>query len=212
MTGKIGEEERRKIVVVGGGFGGLNVALTLASSLPFDPEIVLLDPQERFVFLPLLYELCVDDASLEEVAPTFSKLLKSHPNIRHVPARVTGVDATQNTIYYEDRPESSESSSAGNKKNWQSMEYDALVIATGATIQLDGIPGASQHALPFYTVQDCYKLRSRFNLLDNYQYPEKKQVVVVGGGFSGVELALNAMERLGGSSKASVTLVNRGSE
>ncbi|KAL7458622.1 hypothetical protein ACHAWC_010219 [Mediolabrus comicus] len=71
--------EQPHIVILGGGFGGINSALTLPT-LPWSdsaikPKITLIDKSERFVFLPLLYELCVDDASIDEVAPTFKSLL-----------------------------------------------------------------------------------------------------------------------------------------
>ena len=88
-----------RICVVGGGFGGLNTALAL-NDLPwpenFKPTITLMDKKERFVFLPLLYELCVDDASIEEVAPTFKSLLEGS-DIDFIQCDASGVDISTNT-------------------------------------------------------------------------------------------------------------------
>ena len=86
-------EELKKqphIVVLGGGFGGINTALTLPT-LPWadnsksnmQPKITLIDKSERFVFLPLLYELCVDDASVNEVAPTFKSLIEENGGVTY---------------------------------------------------------------------------------------------------------------------------------
>ena len=191
-----------RICIVGGGFGGLNAALAL-NDLPwpenFKPKITLIDKKERFVFLPLLYELCVDDASIEEVAPTFESLLEG-TDIDFVQCGIDGVDATRSTLY----------TSTSDK-----MEYDALVVATGADLNLSSVPGAEQYAFPFYTVEQCYDLRRRFNVLDSISETRKNkplQVVTIGGGYSGVEMSLNTLERLGGEGKVEVTVVHRGNE
>ena len=204
------------IVILGGGFGGLNTALYLAS-LPWEnndlstPRIKLVDRKERFVFLPLLYELCVGDAEIEEVAPTFQSLLKDVP-VDFIQADVQGIDAKDNKVYLKSNRSLSKIDSDSTGKECLQIPYDALVIATGMQSNLSIVPGASQFALPFYTVEDCYELRKRLTLLDKSIINDDRtlQAVVVGGGYSGVELALNLMERLGGKRKAKVILVHRG--
>ena len=199
-----------RICIVGGGFGGVNTALTLAG-LPWPdgckPRISLIDKNERFVFLPLLYELCVDDASLEEVAPTYSSLLEG-TDIDFIKSEVNGIDVENNVVH------TSEFDAQSGRQIRDTMEYDALVVATGADLNLSSVPGADQFALPFYTVEQCFELQKRFNVLDSISelQEEALRVVVVGGGYSGVELSLNALERLGGKDKAEVTLVHRGDE
>ncbi len=78
---------------LGGGFGGVDTALTLESLYKAASDsggarklqITLIDPKERFVFLPLLYELCVEDASLDEDAPTYTSLFCT---ATHYPVRM----------------------------------------------------------------------------------------------------------------------------
>mmetsp|Transcript_22487 Transcript_22487/g.48981 ORF Transcript_22487/g.48981 Transcript_22487/m.48981 type:complete len:589 (+) Transcript_22487:159-1925(+) len=252
------------VVILGGGFGGINTALTLPS-LPWNshsvssgkqetsciqPRITLIDKSERFVFLPLLYELCVEDASLDEVAPTFKTLLESSgsggdggllPGLAGLPdlsnmlsmrrdeqkneqhdkgsdvsfiqAQVEGIDVNnQHVVIYK-----------STTNTIETIDYDALVIATGAEISLDAIPGATEYALPFYTVEQCLELKRRLALLDSYlderakmeEMQQKVNVVVVGGGYSGVELALNLVARLGGGDDdddVKISLVHRGEQ
>lgn len=70
--------QKQRIVVVGGGFGGLYTALQVSKQFRDDEaEVVLIDPKDRFVFLPLLYELAVGTASAVEVAPSYSSLLNN---------------------------------------------------------------------------------------------------------------------------------------
>ncbi|KAL7491957.1 hypothetical protein ACHAWT_001190 [Skeletonema menzelii] len=240
------------IVILGGGFGGINSALTLPT-LPWSdtaqgsgattikPKITLIDKSERFVFLPLLYELCVDDASVDEVAPTFKSLLsgvgtnpistlsglpdlsnalqllsgatndndkKGNCDVSFLQAKVEGIDANNNQVVIT-RPSS----------GIETINYDALIIATGAEVSCDAVPGASQFALPFYTVDQCFELKRRLALIDNYledvrassEIKQATNVVIVGGGYSGVELALNLVDRLG-SDDVQVTLVHRGNQ
>jgi len=230
------------IVILGGGFGGINTALTLPtlpwSEYSIKPKITVIDKSERFVFLPLLYELCVEDASLEEVAPTFKSLLDGAGSKGFAPlsgltdlsealqifsgkqkeaedndgcevtflqARVEGVDVNTQQVVV--------SKLADDGIDF--IAYDALVIATGAEISLDSIPGAAEYALPFYTVEQALELKRRLALIDTSLKDTKKPVniVVVGGGYSGVELALNLVDRFGaGSDDVQVRLVHRGKQ
>jgi NADH:ubiquinone reductase (non-electrogenic) len=240
-----GDEKRSRqphIVILGGGFGGINTALTLPT-LPWSeysvkPKITLIDKSERFVFLPLLYELCVEDASLDEVAPTFKSLLdgagsKGVAALSRLPdfsealrmfsgkekevANANGCDVTflQATVEGVDVKSQQIVVTKLADDGIEFIAYDALVIATGAEISLDSIPGASDYALPFYTIEQALELKRRLALLDTYLTDTKKPVniVIVGGGYAGVELALNLVDRFGvGNNNVQVRLVHRGKQ
>ena len=257
------------IVILGGGFGGINTALTLPT-LPWgttdsrgrqtmQPKITLIDKSERFVFLPLLYELCVDDASINEVAPTFKSLLDNGSSSSSGLPSLSGLPDLSQTLKLFSRQkddadaDAPSSSSDGDRKNdgcdvsflqaqvegidvdtqqvivssngdgdrIESIDYDALVIATGAEISLDAIPGAGEYALPFYTVDQAFELKRRLALLDKYLDENKDKtkepinIVVVGGGYAGVELATNLVDRFGPSAKdgdVTVSLIHRGEQ
>ena len=253
-----GDGEGPRVVVLGGGFGGINAALTLPT-LPWSsagtpssggsprPRITLVDRSERFVFLPLLYELTVDDATVDEVAPTFKSLLdgtagggfgglgglpdprdvlrtltgsgggdgsdSSANGVEFVRAEVGGIDVPNRRVVVTDMDDGTVSY----------LEYDALIIATGAEVSLDAVPGAGGRALPFYTVGDALELRRRLSLVDELldgetttgggggEEEERVAITVIGGGYSGVELALNLVDRFAGSGRGvEVNLVHRG--
>lgn len=226
------------IVILGGGFGGINTALTLPT-LPWSdkciqPKITLIDKSERFVFLPLLYELCMEDASIDEVAPTFKSLLKDGnlpslpglPNLSGLVGASSSNDRTDEISFIQANVEGIDVKnkqvvvSSSLDKQTKAIEYDALVIATGAEISLDGIPGAFEFALPFYTIEQCLELKRRLALLDSCLEEKANNgddrpinVVVVGGGYSGVELALNLVDRFGNTENdVHVSLVHRGEQ
>jgi len=161
---------------------------------------------------------------LEEVAPTFQSLLKD-TNVEFLQREIEGVDVENSMVYLSKQlpPSSSTLTSTKERRRQEGTSYDALVIATGADINLSAIPGAESYALPFYTVEDCFELRRTLALYksvatvvdpnNDTDTDRVVNVVVVGGGYSGVELALNVSERLKRSySKVHVTIVHRGDE
>jgi demethylphylloquinone reductase len=77
-----------------------------------------------------------------------------------------------------------------------SLPYDYLVLAMGGETPLDLVPGAAEHAIPFRTVADAYRLEERLRSLEQSDQ-DKIRVAVVGAGYSGVELACKLAERLG---------------
>lgn len=194
------------MLVVGGGFGGLNAALELSNAVAASspsastPEIVLIDRKERFVFLPLLYELAVGDATLDEVAPTYDDLLRGAGGaVTFRRGELKGVDAPNDEAHW--RPHGAERDEVAR--------YDALIVATGLECDVGAVPGATEHALPFYTVEHCYELRRRLARTDNAS--STTRIVVVGGGYSGVELAANLAGRRASSDHGrEVTLLHRG--
>jgi len=176
-------EHKTRICILGGGFGGLYTALRL-SQLPWEslpkPEIVLVDQSDRFVFSPLLYELLTGELQTWEIAPPFTELLRD-TGVRFYQAAVSGIDIQQRRVYLQDGPE---------------IGYDRLVLALGGETPLDIVPGATSYAYPFRTVTDVYRLEERLRVLEESD-TDKIRVAIVGGGYSGVELACKLADRLG---------------
>jgi demethylphylloquinone reductase len=176
-----------RICILGGGFGGLYTALRL-SQLPWDagrkPEIVLVDRRDRFVFLPLLYELVTGEMQSWEVAPSYTELL-SGTGIQFRQATVESIDKTTKTVRL------------GAEANHEVIVYDRLVIAMGGETPLGRVPGSADHALTFRSLEDAQQLGDRLRALESDETRDRIRVAVIGAGYSGVELACKLAERLG---------------
>ena len=187
-------ENRLRICILGGGFGGLYTALRL-SQLPWEtnqaPEIILIDQQDRFLFAPFLYELVTGEMQTWEIAPPFEELL-AETGVRFHQGQVTAIAVEEKQVQLESSV---------------SLGYDKLVIAMGGKTSLPTVPGVRDYALPFRTLQDAYRLKERLRLLE--QSPvEKIRIAIVGGGYSGVELACKLGDRLG--ERGRLRLIERG--
>ncbi len=172
-----------RICILGGGFGGLYTALQLSQlawTKQEQPEIVLVDRSDRFLFTPLLYELMTGEMQTWEIAPPFEELL-SGTKVRFCQGVVTGIDLAAKHVHLQDGP---------------ALSFDWLVLAVGGETPLDRVPGAVEHALPFRTIADAYRLEERLRLLEASE-ADKIRVAIVGGGYSGVELACKLADRLG---------------
>ena len=223
--------DRCDVAIFGGGFGGLYSALAIAEKMKRSQQskidIVLIDPSDQFVFLPLLYDLVVGTASQQEVCPPYEELLEG-TGIRHIKASLDSFSV--NTVESDDKSQDfsavlKDCSSTISLKNDNKDEKDDItlsfqssVIAVGATPQsiLEKIPGALQYAQPFYTQQDAYDTRDLLFRIDQKIRQQENdasiisnppQVAVVGGGYGGVELSACLARRL---PKAQVTLISRG--
>ncbi|MGF1571034.1 MAG: NAD(P)/FAD-dependent oxidoreductase [Nodosilinea sp.] len=180
------------ICILGGGFGGLYTALRL-SQLPWSgtpPVITLVNHRDRFLFSPLLYELVTEELETWEIAPPYAELLAGTP-VQFRQAEVEHIDLDQRQVSLGDGT---------------TLAYDRLVLALGGNTPLDMAPGVADHALPFRTLADAYRLKERLRLLEAGA-ADKIRVAVVGGGYSGVELACKLAERLG--ERGRVRLVER---
>ena len=206
------------VVILGGGFGGLYTALKLSelyTSDQFDNlkkkksiselrsqrklKITVLDQNDRFLFLPLLYDLSVDDASQEEVAPTFVDLFKNQPFIDFQQGIVCDLDREKKCISYATKD------GEGGVSNIEEISYDKVLIALGSESNWDSIPGSKENAMTFNTLENAMLLKESLENL-----PKKFiRVVVIGGGYAGVEVSSSIMQKLG-RNKCSVTLITRG--
>lgn len=182
-----------KICILGGGFGGLYTALRL-HQFPWHPgqkpEITLVDQRDRFVFLPLLYELITGELESWEIAPPFAELF-ANTDIKFCQDLVTEINLETQEIYCQNCH----------------LSYDYLVLALGSETPLQGVPGVAEFAFPFRSLSDAYRLEEKIRLLEASQQ-EKIRVAVVGGGYSGVELACKIADRFG--DRGRLRLIERG--
>ena len=185
----------KKIVILGGGFGGLYTALRLKQLqwTQSQPEIILVEQNDRFVFSPLLYELITEEMQSWEVAPYYADLLANTP-IRFLQDTVTSIDGSPNQVSLE--------------KNG-TITYDRLVVALGGKTPTGMVEGAREYALPFRTLDHAYCLKEKLRKLENSEL-ETIRVTIVGGGYSGVELALKIADRLG--KRGRIRIVDRNSD
>lgn len=120
------------VVIIGGGFGGLTTALSLSIGKE-RPPIVLIEPRERFIFLPFLYELLSGELEVWQVAPPYKSLLASR-GIIHISEAVEKIDLEKELV----------TTSTG-----QQIDYSQLVISTGSKPDSFGIEGISDYAYTF---------------------------------------------------------------
>lgn len=171
-----------RICILGGGFGGLYTALRL-TQLAWEPgqkpEITLIDRQTNFVFTPLLYELITGEMQSWEIAPPFPELLKG-TDIRFVQGSVKQIDRSQKSVKLADETE---------------IAYDRLVLALGCETPSESVPGVTEHAIGFRSLEDAYKLDAKLRLLEASS-AERIRIAIVGAGYTGVEVACKLADRL----------------
>ena len=173
-----------RVVIVGGGFGGLFTALDLSG----DAEVTLIDPADHFVFKPLLYEYLSGEVEAWHIAPQFKELLDE--KIRFVQGAVTEIDFQTREVTV-----------AGRVRR---IVYDVLVLALGGVTNFWNAEGAEQYTMPFRKVEHADDIRRRMvQALDRVPPETAPQDVqraltfaVVGGGASGVELSTKMADLL----------------
>ncbi|HYX28655.1 MAG TPA: NAD(P)/FAD-dependent oxidoreductase [Pyrinomonadaceae bacterium] len=170
-------EHKSKIVIIGGGFGGLFTALDLAGA----GDVTLVSDPDHFLFRPMLYEYLSGEVEAWHIAPSYRELLDGRTEF--VRAQVTKIDADAQTVLLHNYAEP--------------LTYDVLVFSPGAITNYAGVEGAEEFTLPFRTLDDADGLRRLMTRkLDNVPPETAPQDVrseltfaVVGGGASGVELS-----------------------
>jgi NADH:ubiquinone reductase (non-electrogenic) len=186
-------EQPTRICILGGGFGGLYTALRL-SQLPWQasekPEILLIDQRDHFLFSPLLYELVTGELQTWEIAPPYEQLLEN-TGIRFYQGTIAEIDIEQKQVKLNDGSQ------------WT---YGQLVMAMGGETPLDVVAGVAEHCIPFRTVEDAYRLEEKLRQLETSN-TDRIRVAVVGGGYSGVELACKLADRL--QSRGRIRLIER---
>lgn len=168
----------KKVVIVGGGFGGLSVARAL-NGLPI--EITLVDRQNHHCFQPLLYQVATAVVSPADIAWPIRGILRGQHNVRVLMAEVEEIDVAAKLV----------------RTDSVTLAYDYLVLATGATHSYFGHDDWAEFAPGLKTIADATQIRGR--LLLAFEHAElasdeaKRRAlltfVIVGGGPTGVEMA-----------------------
>jgi NADH dehydrogenase len=174
-----GDWVRKRVVILGGGFGGINAAKDLAK-LPVD--VTLVDRKNYHLFQPLLYQVALAVLSPADIAQPIRSLVRDYPNIDVLMDEAIGFDLPRQRVHL---------------KTGVELEYDYLIIATGSTHSYFGRDDWAKLAPGLKTVEDATEIRRRVLLafeLAERQMMEKGthpalNFVIVGGGPTGVELA-----------------------
>jgi NADH dehydrogenase len=170
--------ERHRIVILGGGFGGLSAAHALKNA---PVEVTLLDRCNYHLFQPLLYQVATGSLSPANIAAPLRQILRRRKNTKVLLAEAVDIDATNRRVILSDGE----------------VPYDTLIVATGSTHQYFGHDEWEQFAPGLKTVEDATAMRRRillaFEAAEREPDPAKLKswmtFVIVGGGPTGAELA-----------------------
>jgi len=182
MTGAT-EPGRHRVVVVGGGFGGLNAVRALAHA---DVDVTVVDRTNHHLFQPLLYQVAAGILPPGLIAPPLRGVIKKQRNARALLADVTELDLDRRVVH-----------AAGPDGRPLELPYDSLVVAGGATHSYFGHDEFARFAPGMKTVEDARHLRDQILLAfemaelatDPRERAEWLTFVVIGAGPTGVELA-----------------------
>jgi NADH dehydrogenase len=174
---------KKRIVILGGGFGGLYAALEFERTIARDPEVevTLVSHDNFFLFTPMLHEVAASDLDMTHIVNPIRKLL-------------TRVQFFQGDVKHIFLNEKRVEVSHGADHHHHELEYDHLIIGVGNITNYFNLPGLRQHALTMKSLGDAIFLRNRLiqNLEEaDFECTEAKvplmTIVVAGGGFAGVE-------------------------
>jgi NADH:ubiquinone reductase (H+-translocating) len=170
---------KHKVVVIGGGFGGLSAVLHLRHP---DIDVTIIDKRNHHLFQPLLYQVATATLSPGDIAAPIRWIFRRQRNLRVLLAEARSIDVNARRILLEDGT---------------TIDYDGLIVATGASHAYFGHPEWEEHAPGLKTLEDALLIRRRVLLAferaerepDAARQQELLTFVIVGGGPTGVELA-----------------------
>ena len=173
------DDSLHHVAILGGGFGGLGVALGLAGS---NVRITIVDRRNHHLFQPLLYQVGTATLATSEIAWPIRQLMRRRKEVTTLLGAVSAIDAARRSVLLEDGG---------------TIEYDTLVVATGARHAYFGHDEWEPHAPGLKTLEDATSIRRRvllaFEHAERETDPERRRAwltfVIVGGGATGVELA-----------------------
>lgn len=171
--------EVKKVVIVGGGFAGLNVAKRLAGN--DSVKVTLIDRRNHHLFQPLLYQVATAGLGARDIAVPIRTVLKGAKNVEVILGEVKKVDAQAKAVETE----------------YTKYNYDYLVVACGAVHSYFGQDHWEEHAPGLKTIEQAHEIRRR--VLTSFEHAERETdndrrraqqtFIVIGGGPTGVELA-----------------------
>ena len=172
------EKTRPRILILGGGFGGVGAAQKLKDA---DADVVLVDRHDYHTFQPLLYQFATGLLEQTGVGHSLRDLLERNGNATIHQATVTAVDLDKREVQFD---------------GIAPLTYDYLVYGLGAEVNFFGTDGAPEHAFPMYTLPHALRLKD--HILERWEATDRDpsladdgslNIVVVGGGPTGVETA-----------------------
>ena len=173
---------KTRVLILGGGFGGLYAALEFEKRRDPDFEVTLVNRENYFLFTPMLHEIAASDLDLTNIVNPVRKML------RHVKFFVGDVESV-------DIENKSVTVSHGFDRHSHTLEYDHLVLGLGSITNFFNLPGLAERALTMKSLGDAMRLRNR--LIAHLEEADTEcaardrapllSFVVAGGGFAGVE-------------------------
>jgi NADH dehydrogenase len=171
--------ESKKIVIAGGGFAGMNLALKLARNNNF--SVTLLDKNNYHFFPPLLYQVSTAFIEASNICYPYRKMFQQKENLRFY------LGELKNIVPLKNRVETSDGD----------LSYDYLVLAMGTETNYFGMENIRQKGLPLKTIDDAVNLRNHLLLnvekniraTDAVEKEKLQNIVIVGGGPTGVEVS-----------------------
>lgn len=178
MLLKRSERSFPRVIIIGGGFGGVEAARRLKDK---EVEVLLIDRNNFHTFQPLMYQVATGTLAADAISFPIRKMFKSQQNFRFRMAEVTEIDHAQRLVR----------TSVGD------YDYDYLIVASGATSNFFGNKQVEKYSLPMKSIHEALNIRSyvlqnleEAVLRKNYHDRERfLNFVVVGGGPTGVELS-----------------------
>jgi NADH dehydrogenase len=173
---------RHRVVIIGGGFGGLFAAKRLKRA---DVDITVVDRTNHHLFQPLLYQVATGILSEGQVAPPLREVLRRHRNVKVELANVTGIDLDARVV------------TAATMFGVLTVPYDSLIVAAGTQGSYFGHDEFSAFAPAMKTIDDALELRARifgaFEMAEVATDDDLRRTwlsfAVIGGGATGVEMA-----------------------
>ncbi|WP_405891125.1 NAD(P)/FAD-dependent oxidoreductase [Streptomyces sp. NBC_00133] len=174
---------RSRVVVVGAGFAGFQAARALSRAARDKAEIIVLNPTDYFLYLPLLPQVA---AGILEPRRVTVSIPDSLPRVRLVLGEAVGIDLAERRVHYTD-PEGGSGA----------LEYDRLVLAVGSVNKLLPVPGIADHAHGFRGLPEALYLRDHITrqiemaatATTSQERASRRTFVVVGAGYTGTEVA-----------------------